>query len=232
MCTFTYIPTSAETFIWTQSRDESPLRSATGLFIAPNTTWVYPKEPQSGGTWIGMAASGRVVSLLNGAFEQNKYVPSIKSRGLMVLDFLSYPFLADFVRAYDFKELEPFTMMVYEQHSLWEFRWDKSKKHLKELDASKPHIRSSSTMYPTAIKDLRRGWFSDYLKAHSNPLRRTALDFHQHAGMGDIRNDLRMDRGRVKTISITSIEKNKDGLDMIYYNLVNGEIAKEQLLLQ
>jgi uncharacterized protein with NRDE domain len=232
MCTLTYIPTSKDSFIWTQNRDESPLRTAKGLVHAPNDTWIYPKEPQSGGTWISIAASGRVVSLLNGAFEQNKYVPSVKSRGIMVLDFLSYTFLADFAKEYDFKEMEPFTMVIYEHDSLWEFRWDKTKKHLKELNASKPYIWSSSTMYPQPIKDLRRAWFSDYLKEHTKPTRSDTLDFHRHAGTGDIRNDLLMDRGIVKTVSITSIEKNNLDLDMTYYDLINGGISQEKLLLK
>lgn len=230
MCTLTYIPTSKDTFIWTQNRDESPLRTAKDLIYDPNNAWVYPQEPQSGGTWISITKSGRVVSLLNGAFEQNKYVPSVKSRGIMVLDFLTYTFLEDFVQAYDFKEMEPFTMVVYEHNSLWEFRWDKSKKYLKELEASKPHIWSSSTMYPQAIKELRRSWFSEYLQENSVPTRSSVLDFHNHAGTGDLRNDLLMDRGIVKTVSITSIEKNKEALDMTYYDLIHGGVSKEHLL--
>lgn len=231
MCTLTYIPTSKDTFLWTQSRDESPLRTSEGLVHAPNNTWIYPKEPLSGGTWISIAASGRVVSLLNGAFEQNKYVPSIKSRGIMVLDFLEYSYLADFVEEYDFQAMEPFTMVIYEHDSLWEFRWDKSKKHLKELDASKPYIWSSSTMYPQAIKDLRRAWFLDYLQEHSKPTRTSVLDFHQHAGTGDIRNDLLMDRGMVKTVSITSIHKSKEGLDMVYHDLIGGSVTDAKLAM-
>lgn len=229
MCTLTYIPTSKDTFLWTQNRDESPLRTAKGLVHGSNKHWIYPKEPLSGGTWISITKNGRVVSLLNGAFEQNKYVPSIKSRGLMVLDFLNYTFLADFVEEYDFKEMEPFTMVIYEHNSLWEFRWDKSKKHLKELDASKPYIWSSSTMYPQVIKDLRRAWFSDYLEENSKPTRNSILDFHHKAGTGDIRNDLLMDRGMVKTVSITSIEKQNNRLDMSYEDLINGGITEEHL---
>jgi hypothetical protein len=232
MCTLTYIPTSKNTFIWTQNRDESPLRTTKGLVYAPNNAWVYPKEPLSGGTWISMTNNGRVVSLLNGAFEQNKYVPSIKSRGIMVLDFLTYTFLADFVKEYDFREMEPFTMAVYEHDSLWEFRWDKAQKYLKELDPLESHIWSSSTMYPPAIKDLRRAWFSDYLKKHAEPNRSSILDFHHYAGTGDIRNDLMMDRGIVKTVSITSIEKNKQELDMAYYDLINGGTSTSKLVIK
>lgn len=232
MCTLTYIPTSKDTFIWTQNRDESPLRTAQKLVYAPNNAWVYPQEPQSGGTWISMTKNGRVVSLLNGAFEQNQYVPSVKSRGIMVLDFLTYTFLADFIRVYDFRDIEPFTMVVYEHNSLWEFRWDKAQKYFKELDASKPYIWSSSTMYPQNIKDLRRVWFSDYIKQHTAPSRSSVLDFHHHAGTGDIRNDLLMDRGIVKTVSITSVEKREEALDMVYYDLIHGGVSKESLSIE
>lgn len=229
MCTLTYIPTSENTFIWTQNRDESPLLTSPGLIYAPSSTWVYPQEPQSGGTWISITTQGRVVSLLNGAFEQNKYVPSIKSRGIMVLDFLTYSSLATFVKNYDFKDIEPFTMVVHEHNALWEFRWDKSQKYLNKLDALTPHIWSSSTMYPQKIKNLRRTWFEDYLQKHTDPTRSNILDFHNNAGTGDLKNDLVMDRGIVKTVSITSIEKQQKELDMVYYDLINGGMSKATL---
>lgn len=231
MCTLTYIPTSENTFLWTQNRDESPLRTSPGLIHAPNDAWVYPQEPQSGGTWISITNKGRVVSLLNGAFEQNKYVPSVKSRGIMVLDFLTYNFLADFAQQYDFKDIEPFTMVVHEHNSLWELRWDKQHTHLKELNLLEAHIWSSSTMYPLEIKALRRAWFKDYLEKNAKPDRSSTLDFHHHAGTGDIRNDLLMDRGIVKTVSITSIEKRLDELDMRYYDLINGGVSDAKLSL-
>jgi len=229
MCTLTYIPTSKDTFIWTQNRDESPLRTANNLVYAPNNAWVYPQEPQSGGTWISITKSGKVVSLLNGAFEQNEYVPSIKSRGIMVLDFLAYTCLSDFVETYNFVDIEPFTMVVYEHNSLWEFRWDKSQKYLKELNILQPQIWSSSTMYPQDIKNLRREWFNDYLKKDSIPTRSSVLDFHHHAGTGDLRNDLLMDRKIVKTVSITSIEKQAKKLEMTHYNLIREKITKAKL---
>lgn len=231
MCTLTYIPTSKSTFIWTQNRDESPLRTSPGLIHAPNDIWVYPQEPQSGGTWISITNTGRVVSLLNGAFEQNKYVPSIKSRGIMVLDFLNYQFLTDFAKKYNFRDIEPFTMVVHEHNSLWELRWDKVQTHLKELDPLEAHIWSSSTMYPSKIKALRRTWFENYLEKNSAPDRSSVLDFHHHAGTGDIRNDLLMDRGIVKTVSITSIERGLEELDMRYYDLINGGVSDAKLLM-
>ncbi|BDS10036.1 NRDE family protein [Aureispira anguillae] len=231
MCTLTYIPIEKEAFIWTQNRDESPLRTASGLVQNTTKQWIYPQEPLSGGTWISITQAGRVVSLLNGAFVQNKYVPSARSRGLMLLDFLDYTFLKDFVEHYTFEALEPFTMVVYEHGTLWEFRWDKKQKYLKQLNAQQPYIWSSSTLYPASIKALRQQWFAAYLENYPVRTRTNILNFHHHAGMGDLQNDLIMDRGMVKTVSITSIVKTIEEIEMNYYDLVRKNVAQQKLRL-
>lgn len=228
MCTLTYVPIRDDCFIWTQNRDESPLRTSPGLVRSPNDQWIYPKEPLSGGTWMSMTQNGRVVSLLNGAFEKNKYVPSIKSRGIMVLEFLACASITTFTSNYDFKDIEPFTMVVYEHANLWELRWDKKQTYLKKLDVTKPHIWSSSTLYLPAIKELRRAWFTTYLKEHPVSTEESILDFHRHAGIGDVQNDLIMDRGIVKTVSITSVLKTGKGVAMTYYDLINEGVTKDK----
>lgn len=223
MCTLTYLPTGKNTFLWTQNRDESPLRTSPGLVQHPNIKATYPKEPLSGGTWIGISQEDKVVSLLNGAFEQLPYVPSTKrSRGLVVLDYLESPSFDIFLKESNFEELEPFTMVVYERGDLLELRWDKTKTHQKKLDIQQPYIWSSSTLYPANIKTLRKDWFRAYLNANPIATVENVLDFHQHAGVGDIQNDLIMDRGVVKTVSITQIQHNQQDLKMSYIDLVNG----------
>jgi hypothetical protein len=44
----------------------------------------------------------------------------------------------------------------------------------------------------------------------------SALDFHTNAGIGNANVDTMMDRGVVKTISITQVEKNKEIITMNY----------------
>lgn len=222
MCTLTYIPTGKNTFFWTQNRDESPLRTSPGL-NTEHANYVYPKEPLSGGTWIGMTKNNRVISLLNGAFEQTPYVASSKrSRGLIVLDFLEFLTPTNEFDNYDLEGIEPFTMVLYEAGELLEFRWDKKQRYLKKLDAQKPYIWSSATLYSNDAKTLRQSWFEDYLKQQKNHTQEAILHFHQNAGIGDKKNDLIMDRGMVKTVSITSIVKRENALKMEYFDLVNG----------
>lgn len=232
MCTLTYIPIGKERFLWTQNRDESPSRTASGLVYDHTHQWVYPKEPLSGGTWISITQKGRLVSLLNGAFEQNKYQPSVRSRGLMLLDFLNFSSLTTFAQQYDFNGIEPFTMVVYEQQGLWELRWDKVQKYIKKLNTAQAHIWSSSTLYPAPIKALRREWFANYLHQYPLSTPESILKFHREAGTGDLKNDLIMDRGLVKTVSITAIVKDESSLDMTYYDLIRKIDTKERLSLK
>ena len=222
MCTLSYIPLGSETFLWTQNRDESPLRNSEGLVIKDNSQIVFPKEPLSGGSWIAMSENNRVVSLLNGAFVQHPYMPSSKrSRGLVVLDFFEYPNASDFFDSYDFEDIEPFTMVIYDKGNLWEFRWDKTKKYIKKLNPNLPYLWSSATLYPKEIKLQRQQWFAEFLESNQKPDLRSVLNFHRTAGTGDLKYDLIMDRGVVKTVSITSISKTPAGLDMTYYDLQN-----------
>jgi len=220
MCTLTYLPTGKDSFIWTQNRDESPLRTSPGLHKKDGL--IFPQEPLSGGTWMAIAQDHRVLSLLNGAFERNKYVLSSKrSRGLVVLDFFERE-TEDFFSNYDLEGIEPFTMIVYDAGQLWDFRWDKTKRHLKPLDVTKPQIWSSSSLYPQAVKEDRKKWFNSYLEEHTEHTQTTILEFHNNGGTGDAANDLIMDRGLVKTVSITQIVKTNSSLSMEYTDLVNG----------
>jgi len=233
MCTLTYLPTGKNSFFWTQNRDESPFRTSPGLVYSDKSDYLYPKEPLSGGTWISMAKDNRIVSLLNGAFLQTKYIPSTKkSRGIVVLDFMNYPSATQFFEEYNFEDVESFTMVIYDKGELWDFRWDKVQKHIKKMDLTQPHIWSSSTLYPASVKTLRKEWFRGYLSNTKEHTRDSILDFHKTGGTGDIQNDLIMDRGMVKTVSVTSISKKENSLDMIYYDLVNEGNTREEFLLK
>ena len=229
MCTLTYLPTGKNSFIWTQNRDESPLRTASEL-VHQKGERVYPKEPLKGGTWISIAKNNRVVSLLNGAFEKQPYVFSTKrSRGLIVLDFLDYAQASDFFEQYDLEGVEPFTMVVYEDGVLWDFRWDKTQKYVQQLDVEQAHIWSSSMLYTAEMKAARREWFGDYLEKNKEHTVNSALDFHQHAGIGNIEYDLIMKRPYVETVSITNIVKESNTLALTYHDLVNQKVSSQAL---
>ena len=151
MCTVTYISKDKGGFIFTSNRDEAPKRSATGLVLKKQNgkQILYPKDPQANGTWIAVSGMGQLVCILNGAFVKHKHRPPYRlSRGIMALDFFNYDSLIHFYHAFDFKGIEPFTMIVFDDGKLYEVRWDETEKYIKQKDDSKNHIWASCTLYP------------------------------------------------------------------------------------
>ncbi len=130
MCTVTYLPLPSAGFVLTSTRDERSIRKAA---IPPREYDVhggmvfYPKDPDAGGTWIASAVSGYSLCLLNGGFKIHESRPPYRlSRGLVLLDFYKYNNVASFRDHYDFKGIEPFTLLIlgHPQRSLDELRWD------------------------------------------------------------------------------------------------------------
>src|SRR4030095_9832506 len=94
MCTVSFVPLSNSRFILTSNRDETIKR---GLASSPQkinrngTEIICPVDPLASGSWIGVSEKGRVICLLNGAFERHKHRPPYRmSRGIVVLDALTF----------------------------------------------------------------------------------------------------------------------------------------------
>ena len=234
MCTITFIPKSDEDFILTSNRDEAPGRNTfpPRVYEEEGVELLYPKDAVAGGTWIGASERKRVVSLMNGGFiahERKEFYG--KSRGVVVKDFLKTEDLKLLLKDYDFSEIEPFTAIIMEWEKklkLFSVVWDGEKLHESE-EPLLPQIWSSSPLYPNDLKSKRETWFSEFLDSNPNTSANDMLSFHKTAGDGDLNSDLIIDRGFVRTKSITQIVKDKDGIKMRYEDLETGEIERVEV---
>ncbi|WP_332367647.1 hypothetical protein [Spirosoma telluris] len=173
MCTATYLPFGPNGFILTHSRDEKALRPAArppGTVNIGGTEVTFPQDPQGQGTWI---ASGHrtgsfvqtAVCLLNGGFVSHLPQPPYRhSRGLVPLHFFTYPSIDVFVRAYGFRGIEPFTLLIVEAGGLIdrrvvELRWNGNRLFMSEKDPEHPNIWSSVTLYSPDVIRKRESWF-------------------------------------------------------------------------
>lgn len=230
MCTVSFYPTSSKNFILTSNRDEAPDREtlAPTIYEEEGVQLLYPKDALAGGTWIGVSERKRAVTLMNGGFvaHQRKSVYR-KSRGLIVKDILKALDLEPLLENYDFNDIEPFTAVVVDWNSnfkLYTVVWDGEKLHpFQEVWA--PKIWSSSPLYLKSAKLLREKWFSDFQREQEILSAENLLTFHKTTGEGDPKNFLIMDRGVVKTKSITSIEKNDQDVRMRYEDLQTLHIS-------
>ncbi|SFZ93727.1 Transport and Golgi organisation 2 [Flaviramulus basaltis] len=231
MCTVTIIPKGDNDFILTSNRDEAPNRISLppNFYEANNIKLLFPKDEQSGGTWIGVSEKNMLICVLNGGFEIHERKPEYrKSRGVVAKDFLIAEDIITTINDYNLENIEPFTIVIADWNSnlkFYELVWDGNQKHILELPLE-PRIWSSSTLYSKAMKNERLEWFSSFKSDHelnANSL----LEFHKTAGSGNDDYGVIMNRGFVKTTSITQVEKQNDAIEMRYENLRNKLVSIE-----
>ena len=233
MCTVTFVPGSSDGFFLTSNRDESPNRKtmAPEFYEIEGVKTLFPKDSLAGGTWLGVSDKNRLICLLNGGFKAHRTGRKYAiSRGKIVTYLLAVDDVINVVRDIDLSEVEPFTIVwVSWENSLqlFELVWDGVQRHFSEKPLV-PTIWSSSLLYDEKTKKYREKWFSEFLSSNINPTAEAVLNFHKFAGEGDLNIDLVMNRGFVKTKSITQIEKNDDLATFRYHDLETKSISNNQ----
>ncbi len=231
MCTVTYLPLGNSDFILTSNRDIPFSRKSAEhpqMSIEDGVELWYPKDGKAGGTWIGVSDKNRLICLLNGGFEYHtSRVVYKKSRGLIVKELLKADDIRKGLESVDLEGVEQFTLTIVDWNAsleLLEFVWDGNNKHTK-LMTQEAHIWSSSTLYDSGVKQLRKDWFTTW-QNENEISQKNILTFHHEAGIGDKYIDVVMDRGMGGTVSITSIKKNDNLVYMHYEDIATKEISE------
>lgn len=221
----------------TSNRDEAPGRETfpPKIYEEEGGKLLYPKDAVAGGTWIGVSDKKRIVCLMNGGFVAHERKAFYgKSRGLVVKELLKTQDLKREIENYNFTEIEPFTAILVTWETevqLFQLVWDGQNQHFSE-EPLVPRIWSSSPLYTENLKLKREQWFSIFLNETKTLSDKKLLDFHKLAGDGDLQSNLIMDRGFIKTKSITQIVKNSNEIEMRYEDLQTGEISNSVFSIQ
>ncbi len=173
MCTVSFIKSSSNVII-TSNRDEHidrALALAPAIYNLGNRTLFYPKDPKGEGTWFASRPDGEVLVLLNGGPEAHTSKPPYrKSRGLIVLDLIGASNPLDAWQQLDLHNIEPFTLVYFSLHELYQLRWDGLKKSTTKLDTALGHIWSSSTLYSHDIRNERKRLFDNFTNGNYETL--------------------------------------------------------------
>lgn len=224
MCTVSFVFSNGKAIV-THNRDEKTARESA---LEPkkysiNTTEIYfPKDQKAGGTWFAVSEKGTILVLLNGADEKHIQKPSYqKSRGLIVLDMISSESPIDFWSEINLENIEPFTLVLFQNEKLYQLRWNEIEKSKIELDTSKCHIWSSSTLYPKEIREKRAQWFYDFLDSKSIISEANLFDFHRNTENENTENGLIINRNdKLKTLSITQVVVQNEEVALSYSDLI------------
>lgn len=234
MCTVSFIPIYKNDFILTSNRDESPYRRTLHpqVYKFNKMELLFPKDEVAGGTWIGASKLKRLICLLNGGFTSHKPKDSYRmSRGVIVTDLLTTENINTKIETYNFKDIEPFTIVLVNwenQLKLYELVWDGNTKHFSEKPL-KPTIWSSSLLYSDEVKKKREHWFFKFLNNTEILSEENIINFHKTAGDGNKETNLVMDRTFVLTKSITGFSKKDTSYSMRYEDLLTQKISIKTL---
>lgn len=214
MCTVSFVCSNRKIII-TSNRDEQLVRPA----IAPqnyavnNKNLCFPKDPKAGGTWYAVDENANVLVLLNGADEKHEWNPPYRSsRGLIVLDLLGSDSAIQSWETIDLDNIEPFTLVLFQDQQLYQLRWNGKQKETTQLDATQNHIWSSATLYSKPIREQRAQWFTTFLDTKPQVTETEMFQFHRYTETDNHEHGLVINRNnKLKTLSITQsvIEQNK-----------------------
>ncbi len=231
MCTVTIIPKGKNDFILTSNRDEAPDRISLipDFYTIDSVNLLFPKDKVAGGTWIGVSDKNRVICVLNGAFVRHERQSKYRlSRGVVAKDLMVTQNVEEAVESYNFNDVEPFTIVIIDWNAslkFYELIWDGTKKYFRQLP-KEPKIWSSSTLYNEEMKSERLDWFETF-KTENVLSDSTILKFHKTAGNSNNDYGVVMNRGFVKTTSITQIDKTRDYVSMRFESLDNNTVSNK-----
>lgn len=225
MCTVTYLPTPDGAFL-TSNRDERTRRAPAEPPVThyAGDALTYPTDAQAGGTWIALKGRRDAAVLLNGGFANHERKPSYRqSRGIAMLEIIRAVSPTACFETMQLEEIEPFTLILLTDGALTRCTWDGSSKHRHELDARRPHIWASATLYRHDAQQMRTQRLGEWFgKTEINA--GNVLNFH-------LQNDIRFmadqsfhpDRATMATVSVTSIELRGENPTVHYHDLLAGK---------
>ncbi|WP_010135567.1 NRDE family protein [Ochrovirga pacifica] len=228
MCTVTFVPTQ-NGFVFASNRDEQPNRPtlAPDFYLHNTKVLLYPKDTVAGGTWLGLSSKQRLVCLLNGGdVYHNPRVKFPKSRGEVVRQALLQTDINQALSGLALNQVAPFTLVVVDWNlelSLKEWIWEKGVLTERRLDETQSKIWSSSTLYTSEEKELRKQWLQNINFSKHQEVFGNLLNFHQNETLGTTSIAPKMKRDMVQTVSTSIIQKNEKGLQFDYYDYANGK---------
>jgi uncharacterized protein with NRDE domain len=229
MCVLTYVPISENGFIVTSNRDENiarPKAKPPKKIVVNGIELFCPVDPISKGTWIATSKFYTLV-LLNGGHEKHEVKSNYRqSRGQVIIEFTKWNSPTVFFEEFDFTDMEPFTLLVFDnknRNEITEIRWSKEKKYLNNLSGDQSRIWSSATLYDSQASENRENWFLKHLtNAQELFSGEYILDFHLNGGSHDPLNSIKLKRDNgIETVCITQIEIYPDAKSLLFNDLIS-----------
>lgn len=220
MCTVSFVP-AKDNIIISSNRDESIHR---GITIPPKNyssnrvTITYPKDEKGLGTWIGYNEFNSMAVLLNGAFENHLHKPPYKhSRGLIIPQILQYSNSFASFEELDLNGIEPFTLLLYGNNQLVQYKWTGTILDKKELSTTSCHLWNSATLYSKQMEEANKEELNHFF---STSISKEEIYWFHQSKKYELQQPENSWLNDIKTISITQIIIQSSLPAMFYHDLL------------
>ncbi len=235
MCTVSFVGFNNHRYM-TSNRDEQttrPVAKSPEIIKEGKRKIIFPRDPKAGGTWFIADDSGKVAVLLNGA--ETKHIPLSKyrkSRGLILMEIMKAENSFSTFETINLNEIEPFTIILFENKKLHQLRWNYHSKSMLQLDELSSYIWSSSTLYDQEVIEKREKLFNNFLKNQLEMNEMAIIDFHKSPRIDSLEEGFLINREeKYKTFSITQAKISDLSLEFTHIDLLSDQIFHNELAL-
>lgn len=224
MCTVTVLP-HARGVRLISNRDELRSRAMAeppALRRAGRRVALWPRDPESGGTWVGVNAAGIAMTLLNrNPPDRRAASGALRSRGTIIPRLLRFGRLdavLDEASRLAATEFEPFTLVIVERGALAVVENHRGRLSLTSRRLRRPVLFTSSSLGDHLVTRPRRDLFRRLVERAASPLRGQAA-FHRHRWPQRPEISVWMTRPDASTVSHTVIDLTARGARLRYVAL-------------
>jgi uncharacterized protein with NRDE domain len=223
MCTVTIVPYD-DGFRLVCNRDERRDRTAA---TPPNVrrlehrTAVFPLDPVSGGTWVGVNDAGLAAVLLNRTIDSMTTTSNrpLSSRGLIIptlLDCCSVPEVLEIAARLDPAHFDLFRLVVVQRMVAGMLTSDGLTLSAETVGVSRPLMVTSSSLGDAVVEAPRRRLFERLVLKNEGAWLAAQARFHAHQWRSRADISVRMERQAARTVSRTCISVTSHASELCY----------------
>ncbi|MEM9838774.1 MAG: NRDE family protein [Pseudomonadota bacterium] len=149
----------------------------------PNEDILAPRDPEAGGTWIGVRRDGVWACLLNGYNDRDRVWPATvaaQTRGRLVPLILASDSPQAVLPDIDLSATMGFRVWMSVDDRVLEYSWDGTSLKTRSLDAESSLMTTSSSVRQDEVTRLRQGVFAEWTRQggelHTNGIPTFHLD--------------------------------------------------------
>jgi Transport and Golgi organisation 2 len=223
MCTLSIVPVVDGCRV-VCNRDERRTRAAAHppIVFPTEVSWAtYPRDPESGGTWIGVNDDGLIAALLNRSGTRHRPRVSPPSRGSIVPALLSCGSIAralDLYDTLDVGQFEPFRIVMAHRSNVAVLASDRAHLPAELFSLVRPVMFTSSSLGDAVVEAPRRRLFEQLVLGGDDWLD-GQFQFHRHRWARRPEISVQMSRPDAATVSRTTILVSSRNIDLQYESL-------------